>query len=485
MSLNAQAVGFKYFQLADELEQKVKAGIFNTGEKLPSLRKMHAQTGLSITTVYQAYIELEKRGLVQAAQKSGFFVQPQLKTLLAAPDFKTLQSVPTKVTVSSLAYTIVKDMGDPDILQLGGAAVTPDLLPIKQLARSIKATPASALQLLLARYENPYGNLELRKQIARRMSALSRPAAIDEILITSGCVEAVHLCLQAVANAGDTIVVESPTYPWFLQLIEDLKMYALEVQTDPHTGIDLQALENTLNHNKVTACLLVPNFHNPLGFEMPVDNKKRLVEILTRRKIPVIEDNIYGELYFGRRQPATLKALDKKGFVMYCSSFSKTLAPGLRVGWTMPGKFGEKVQRLKLDSTVASPTLNQQVVADFLKSGAFDRHLRHLRTALKNQVANTAMAIARHFPKDTKITAPQGGFTLWVQLPTGLSSLKLYHEARKRKISIFPGIICSTTRKYNNFIRISCGYPWSDRIERGIAALADIIASGAIGSSQR
>ena len=395
-----------------------------------------------------------------------------------------MRAVPKKVTVSSLAYTIVKDMSDPDILQLGGAAVVPDLLPIKQLARSIKATPASTLQLLLARYENPYGNLELRKQIARRMSALSRPAATDEILITNGCVEAVHLCLQAVANAGDTVVVELPTYPWFLQLIEDLKMYALEVQTDPRTGIDLEALEQTLGHNTVKACLLVPNFHNPLGFAMPVDKKKRLVAILSQRRIPIIEDNIYGELYFGRKRPTTLKAFDKDGLVMYCSSFSKTLAPGLRVGWTMPGKFIEQVRRLKLDSTVASPTLNQQVVADFLKSGAFDRHLRHLRTALKNQVSNTAMAIARHFPPQTKITAPEGGFTLWVQLPPGLSSLKLYHEARKHKIAIFPGIICSTTKKYNNFIRISCGYPWSAKIEKGIARLADIIQSGTIGSNR-
>jgi DNA-binding transcriptional MocR family regulator len=278
--------------------------------------------------------------------------------------------------------------------------------------------------------------------------------------------------------------VESPTYPWFLQLIEDLNMFALEIQTNPQSGIDLQALDNALQRNTVKACLLVPNFHNPLGFEMPVEKKGRLVEILTARKIPIIEDNVYGELYFGRKRPVTLKALDKEGYVMYCASFSKTLAPGLRVGWCMPGRFAESVRRLKLNSTIASPTLNQQVVADFLKSGAYDRHLRQLRTALKNQVTNTALAIARHFPADTKVTAPQGGLTLWVQLSPGLSGLKLYREARKRNISIFPGIICSTTQKYSNFIRISCGNPWSPKIESGIVSLAEIITSGAIGTTK-
>ncbi|HSO18598.1 MAG TPA: PLP-dependent aminotransferase family protein, partial [Desulfosarcina sp.] len=372
-------------------------------------------------------------------------------------------------------YSIVEDMSNPAFLQLGGSVVMPELLPYKQLARCLRAETMEAMKRSLMRYENPRGNPELKRQIAKRMLGQVRRATTDEMLITSGCIEAVSLCLQAVGGAGTTVVVESPTYPWFLQLIEDQNKFALEIPTDPQTGIDLVQLERAVAKNAVSACLLVPNFHNPLGFEMPEDKKKELVGLMGERRIPIIEDNIHGELYFGDKRPTTLKSMDRRGMVLHCASFSKTLSPGLRVGWTLPGRFADRVMRLKMNSTIASPTLNQQVVAQFLKSGAYDRHLRSLRTALKNQIGNTALAIARHFPKGTRITSPQGGLTLWVELDGRVDGVKVFQEARRRKISIFPGIICSTTGRYRNYIRISCGYPWTDAVERGIVALADIV----------
>jgi DNA-binding transcriptional MocR family regulator len=300
-------------------------------------------------------------------------------------------------------------------------------------------------------------------------------AITDEMVITSGCIEAVSLCLQAVGSPGDTVVVESPTYPWFLQIIEDQNKFALEIPTDPQTGVDLDQLERAVRKNAVAACLLVPNFHNPLGFEMSEEKKKALVKMMAGKQIPIIEDNIHGELYFGKTRPNTLKSMDRLGLVLHCASFSKTLSPGLRVGWALPGRFTDRVKRLKMNGTIASPTLNQQVVAQFLKTGAFDRHLRRLRTALKNQITNTALAIARYIPEGTRITAPQGGLTLWVELDKRVDGLKVFQEARKQKISIFPGIICSTTGRYGNFIRISCGYPWSAAVEGGIITLAEII----------
>jgi len=468
--------GFRYANLADDLEIKIKEGIYRSGEKLPSLRRLHDQTGLSITTVYQAYIELEKRGVVEPRQKSGYYVRPLLERILPAPEAPKLKPVAKKVTMDTLAYSIVEDMSNPEFLQLGGSVVMPELLPFKQLARCIRSVSIESMKNSLMRYENPYGNPELKRQIAKRMVGQARRDAMDQITVTTGCLEAVNLCLQAVGSVGDTVIVESPTYPWFLHLIEDHNMFALEMPTDPRTGIDLEQLGQTIGTNDVAACLLVPNFHNPLGFEMPMEKKKALVKMMTAAKIPIIEDNIHGELYFGNARPATLKSLDRKGWVMHCASFSKTLTPGLRVGWCLPGRYTEPVRRLKLNSTVASPTLNQRTVADFLKSGAYDRHLRRLRTALKNQISNMALAIARHFPQGTRITAPKGGLTLWVELNPDIDGLEVYREARKRKISIFPGIICSTTGRYRNFIRISCGYPWSEEIEKGILVLAEIIA---------
>jgi DNA-binding transcriptional MocR family regulator len=467
--------GFRYARLADDLETKIRQGVYRSGERLPSLRKLKGQTGLSITTIYQAYIELEKRGVVIPRQKSGYYVRPQIGCVLPPPVAKKLRPVPKRVTMDSLAYSIVEDMSNPDFLQLGGSVVMPDLLPFKQLTRCMRADTMQEMKRSLMRYENPYGNAELKRQIAKRMVGQVRQAELGEMVVTGGCIEAVSLCLQAVGNPGDTIVVESPTYPWFLQIIEDQQKCALELPTDPQTGIALEQLEKVLKKNRVAACLLVPNVHNPLGFTMTDENKRALVSLTAARGIPIIEDNIHGELYFGPSRPSTLKALDCDGLVLHCASFSKTLSPGLRVGWTLPGKFTDRVRRLKMNATVASPTLNQHVVAQFLKTGAYDRHLRRLRTALKNQVSNMALAIARHFPEGTRITAPQGGLTLWVELDERVNVLKVFQKAREQKISIFPGIICSTTNRYRNFIRISCGYAWSERIEKGVVTLADII----------
>jgi len=468
---------FQYLRLANEIESKILGGEYAAGDRLPSLRKLHKQLSLSISTVYQAYIELEKRGFTEARIKSGFYVKPLLRNVLPFPKFeKQKDAKPKKVSINPVASSIVEAMSDPNILQLGAAAPAPELLPLKQLARTVKSVSLKNLESIMATYEHPSGNIELRRQIAKRTLGLSEKIAPDEILTTNGCIEAVNLCLRAVAKYGDTVAVESPTYHGFLQLIEDLGMYALELPTDVTTGIDLNYLEEALNRNTVKACLFNPNFHNPLGYNMPEENKERLVVLLNRKEIPLIEDDLCGDLYFGEKRPATLKSFDKKGLVLYCSSFSKTLAPGLRIGWTIPGKYLTTVKRLKLNTSVASSRLNQCVIAEFLKSGAHDRHLRKMRNALKNQMSNMALAIARHFPEGTKITSPSGGLLLWLQLDEAVDGLELYQEARKHNISILPGIICSSSDKYKNCIRISCGYPWSDRLEKGIVTLGRIIS---------
>jgi DNA-binding transcriptional MocR family regulator len=342
---------------------------------------------------------------------------------------------------------------------------------------SAKSIPARQFKDMLTLYANPTGSEGLRHQIARHSLYISHRATTPEdLIITNGCLEAVSLCLQAIARPGETIAVESPTYPWILQVIEDQGMFALELPTDPETGVDLNSFQEAVSRNRVSGCILIPNFHNPLGFEMTPERKRELVEFLNDHEIPIIEDDIHGDLFFGRRRPVAMQSFDRKGLVLYCSSFSKTLAPGLRIGWAIPGAYREKVKRLKLNSSIATTSISQHMVAEFLKSGAYDRHLRRLRAALKNQAGNTALAIARHFPGGTRITAPQGGLTLWLELDPAVDGMRVFHEARKRKIAILPGIMCSTTKQYKNFIRISCGFRWSEVIENGIATLGGIVA---------
>lgn len=286
--------------------------------------------------------------------------------------------------------------------------------------------------------------------------------------------EALHLCLRTVARSGDTIVVESPAYYGVLQLIESLGMRALEVPANAGTGIDLAALDDALRKHRVRACLLVPNFSNPLGALVPDEAKQEIVRMLARREIPLIEDDIYGDLQLEGARPRPAKAFDDSGLVMLCASFSKTLAPGYRVGFVAPGRFRDAVERLKFAQTVATPTLPQMAIADFLENGGYERHLRKLRHALAGQVARVREAIASSFPAGTRISRPRGGFMLWVEMPPGKSALELHARAADRGISVMPGNLFSANRRFSSCIRVSCGWPWSDRIERAIATLGEI-----------
>jgi DNA-binding transcriptional MocR family regulator len=466
--------GFRYLALADTIEKGIRTGVYQAGEKLPSIRQLHVKTRLSISTVSKALFELEKRGVVDSRPKSGYYVKPLLENILPIPQTHRPGIKPNKVTINNLAFTVMEAMGDPDILQLGGSVMVPELMPLKELSRGIKSASLDQLAGLMATYENPMGHLGLRRQIAQRYMGLIDNIQPEQIVITNGCFDAVAISLQAVAAKGDIIIVESPTFPWYLQLIEDLHMLALEIPTDPREGIDLNQLEKALAHHAVKAAIFNSNFQNPLGFLPPDDKKRAIVQLFNQKKIPIIEDDIYGELYFGRSRPSTLKSFDRKALVLYCSSFSKTLSPGLRVGWCMPGAFLENVKRRKLYVSIASPTLTQEILARYLKNGHFDRHLRRLRTTLQRQMADMTLAVARYFPKDTRVSTPKGGLTIWVQLKDSVDSLELFRKALAAKIAVLPGIICANTDSYRHCIRISCGLPFDEALDRGVRTLAAI-----------
>ncbi len=466
---------FHYQRLANELEGKISDGVFQIGERLPSIRELHKRTGLSISTVYQSYIELEKRALVEARPKSGYFVKDPPSLPLAVPDTRRDVTGPSRLRRGNLLSSVVATLGDRSLLQLGCTVISPDLLPLKQFSRSIRNISKDDMESIVA-YGDPQGAPELRRALAKRMiMGQSRPVQENDMIITNGCMEALALALRAVAQPGDTIAVESPTFFSLLQLIQDLGMAALEIPTHPLNGVDLESLAEALETTPVRACLFISNFHNPIGCVIPDDNKKALVAFLNKKEIPLIEDDIYGDLNFQAPRPTTLKSFDEKGLVIYCSSFSKTLAPGLRVGFTLPGKFMDKVARLKVNTTLTAPTLNQRILSDFLETGSYERHLRRLRGALQNQMRRSMQAIARYFPKGTRVTSPEGGFMLWAELPQRVNSHDIFRKALASKISIVPGLICSNSSRYRNFLRISCGIPWSERLDKGFRTLGRII----------
>lgn len=461
-----------YEKVADHISGLIDGGTLRPGERLPSIRKLSAQMDVSISTVLQAYMTLEARERIAAKPQSGFYVRPTYR-LPPEPNLSSPSPLVTRIGVCELVAQVFQSAHDPQMVQLALSTPSPDHLPVKRLNRLMAAVTARSGARALS-YDFPPGYAPLRHEIARRLIDSGCRLSQDEIVTTHGTMEALNLCLRAVAKAGDIIAIESPAFYGTLQLIESLGMKALEIATDPRNGVVLDALASAVRRHKIKACLFVTNFSNPLGSCMPDDKKKALVDLLAPREIPLIEDDIYGDLCFAAIRPKTAKAYDKKGLVLLCSSFSKTLAPGYRVGWAAPGRFKPQVESLKFTSSMATTTAPQMAIAEFLQSGGYDRYLRKLRRLLMAQMQQTSEAIGRYFPPGTKVTRPQGGYVLWVELPPSVDALELHRRALGQKISIAPGPIFSPKQKFRNFMRLSCGSPWSERIDRALQKVGEL-----------
>lgn len=470
--------GFLYENLADELGKAIDRGALRAGDRLPSVRRLAQERSVSVATVLEAYLRLENAGLIEVRPKSGHFVRRRT-TLTAEPRTPRTCTTPSRVTVSDAYTKILEAMRDPELLPFGCATIDPSYLPIAALNRIITQVTRE-MTTVGARYEGAPGLLTLRRQIARR--AVEAGVAISEhdLCTTIGATEGLSLALRAVARPGDVIAVESPAYFGVLQAIEGLGMRTLEIPANPRTGLDVSAFEEALRLQPVRALVCAPTVANPLGSIMPDDERERLVRITKRHDIPVIEDDVYGELVFDGSRPRPLRAFaapSHESHVLLVSSVSKTLAPGYRVGWIAGGRWHDQIVRLKYGATLACPTLLGMAVAEFLASGGYDRHLRRLRTAIAGNVERYREAIVTQFPEGTRVSAPRGGFVLWVELPAGVDALTLHEQALRRRIVLAPGPLFSARNRFTNFIRMSAGTPWSERVDEGIKTIARLIAS--------
>jgi len=459
-----------YEQVAQKLREQVANGVYRQGERVPSVRRLSDQLDVSISTVVEAYRRLESQGVLEARPQSGYYVRSRLWQPPAQPEISNPHSSPTVVSVSTLALKVLRATRDPEVLQLGVAVPHPSLLPTRAL-NGILARIARHDEGRGGSYDFPPGSPELRRQIARRALDAGYTVSPEDIVTTSGCQEALSLCLRAVAKPGDTVAIESPAFYGTLQTIEQMRLKAIEIPTCPRKGVSIEALRLALDRWKIKACLIVPNFSNPTGAVMPEERKKRLVQLLAEREVPLIEDDIYGDLGHDAPRPRAAKSYDRKGLVMLCSSFSKTLAPGYRVGWVVPGRWREQVEHLKYVSTMATATLPQLAIAEFLERGGYDHNLRKLRALFASGIERVTHAIARYFPDGTRVTQPAGGFVLWVELPKTVDSFELHRRALARKISIAPGPLFSPKQAYRHCIRLNCALPWDERLERALVTL--------------
>ncbi len=458
-----------YEEVAGKMAHLIGHGTYRSGDRIPSIRDFSRSMKVSISTALEAYRLLEVKGLIEARPQSGYYVTPPRLKPVMEPKLSRAALKPAEASLTEIAQVIVRDASNPDFLNLGMATPSADVLPAKKLTRLL-ASVARAKETLSISYLFSDGYEPLRKQIAQRAILAGCALTPDEILVTTGCHEAIALSLRALCRPGDAVAIESPFFFNHLQAMAAMGIRIVEIPSSPRDGISLEALGFALEKTRVKACLVSANFSNPTGSCMPDHRKKALVKMLAEREIPLIEDDIYGDLSFSDTRPRAAKSFDEQGLVILCSSFSKTLAPGYRVGWIAPGRFHQAIRYQRTINTLVPASPTQMAVAEFLASGGYERHLRRVRRVYEKQLGQMLQALRRHFPEGTGTTRPEGSFIFWVELPEGVDSLELFRRAREKGISIAPGPIFSNSGKYLNFLRLNAAH-WNPKVERALETL--------------
>lgn len=471
--LDKQSSTFLYQQVIDFIERQQSNGLLTPGDKLPSLRKLAGQLSISVPTVKQAYIELERRGLICARPQSGYYLKAQQAKNLQPMPAKWSPGSPIDLNCRSLIEQVYEAVHLPDVVPLGISNPVNAHPPDKALARLMRSVISKVADRAVS-YGPTSGDPKLRSQLAFRYQALGIEVSPNDLLITNGAQEALSIALQCVAKAGDVIAIESPCFFGMIELIESLGMRALEIYTCPEDGVCLKALASALSEHSVKACMFSSAINNPLGSMMADEQRQALVTLLEQNDIPLIEDDVYGELYFTETKPKLAQLYSTKGLVLTCSSFSKTAAPGYRVGWLVAGRFEEAAKRIKHAQSCSTAMLPQWTLMEYLLSGDYDRHLTLLRKKLLFNAERMRAHIAECFPDDICISQPQGGSVLWLRCPAHINTTILFKEAVSAGVSFAPGEIFSVSGKYTNYLRISYGVKWSEKIEQAIATLGAI-----------
>lgn len=459
----------RYEKVAERILKLIDNGVLKEGDKLPSIRRLSGELNVSVNTVKEAYWKLEDRNFIEAVPQSGFYVKKRPGLCPNRKSDDPLQYDPQEVSLCRI-YGAFHSMGVSDLesgLGLGVAMLSPDLWPVKRLERFFRDSVQN-LKNDSYNYLMPPGFLPLREQIARSVLASGLDLSPDEIVITNGCHEAIFLALMTVCKPGDTVILESPIYFNLLNLLQRLDLKIIELPASTDEGINLGTLRFALENHPVKAMFSIPNFNNPLGWVMSGEKKKALVKLLAEFGIPLIEDDIYGDIFFHER-PGTCKTHDSEN-VLLCSSFSKTIAPGPRIGWIAPGRHYDAVVDLKSLLNISTASVNQIAIAGFLKEGGYERHLRKIRKTLREQVFALRAAVLKYFPDGTCVTNPDGGFLVWVELPGVADAEAVYHRALKKNILIAPGSLFTMKNKYSNCMRLSAGV-WTQEAEKAVRDL--------------
>lgn len=459
----------RYQHLATLLAQRIEQGLYQGGERLPSVRSLSAEHGVSISTVQQAYHLLEEKQLITPQPRSGYFVTP-CKSKPPVPPITRPAQRPVEITQWESVLELINSRLDEDTLQLGSGMPDTNQPTIKPLWKIISRL-AQKQDPRMLNYDNIYGVAALREQVARMAIDSGCQLSPDEIVITTGCHEALSVSIRAICQPGDIIAVESPTFHGTMQTLRGFGIKVIEIPTDSVTGISLEALELALEQWPIKAVIVVPNCNNPLGFIMPEARKRALLSMAQRFDIGIIEDDVYGELVYEYPRPLSIKSMDEDGRVLLCSSVSKVLAPGLRVGWVAPGRYLNRVLHLKYIGTGSTATQTQLAVAEFIRQGYYQPHLRKMRMHYQRNLTIFTHWVRHYFPCGICVSRPQGGFLMWIELPEAFDAVRLNRELRESHIQISVGSLFSASGKYRNCLRLNYALAITPQTERALATV--------------
>ncbi|WP_213993259.1 PLP-dependent aminotransferase family protein [Sodalis sp. dw_96] len=463
----------RYDQLAGIIGERIEQGLYTCGERLPSVRTLSQEHEVSISTVQQAYRVLEERQLIEARPKSGYFVSQQ-PDLAALPAMSRPAQRPVEISQWDLVLKLLRADPADGMVHLGIGMPDISAPTLKPL---MKALSRIALQpdLRGMTYGDICGAPTLREQIARLLVDSGNLLSWEDIMITSGCHEALSIAIHALCQPGDIVAVDSPSFHGVTQTLKAFGIKALEIPTDPVTGISLEALELALEQWPIKAIQVTPNCNNPLGYIMPDSHKQALLTLAQRYDTPIIEDDVYGDLAYRYPRPVTIKSLDEDGRVLLCSSFSKTLAPGLRIGWIAPGRYMEQATHMKYISTGATALQPQLAVAEFVRQGGYQKHLRRMRVHYQHNCDIMTGWVKTHFPPGTRVSRPQGSFLLWIEMPERFDSLRLNRQLDQLGVQIAVGPIFSASGKYRHCMRLSYALALTPVIEQAVKIIGDAV----------
>lgn len=473
-----------YSDIANKLSQAIHDGIFNEGQRMPSLRQICDRYGISMATAQRAYSVLENDNYIVTQPRSGFFVRANFvrdnlvrnnkAKQVQQPVVKKMVEEPYGSQFCSESKRLTQALQQRGLYHFGNlASPCPSLIPAKNLARHYGKV-ARANPSIVSQYSGFVGGYDMRVAVAKKMMDVDCNVNPDDIIMTNGCQAALVLALSAVANKGDVIAIESPTYMGITHLLDALELQSIELPAHPERGIELNDLETLLRNNKIRAFVSIPTCQNPTGSIMSTENKRQMVGMLANANIPLIEDDAMGDLVYKKPRPFAAKSFDTSGNVLYCSSFSKILGPGHRMGWLVPGRFLDHAQFINSVTSLAPAIITERALASFLQTDNYVRTVYNATAEYQRRMKFLRKWVVEYFPGGTRMTDPKGGFLLWIELPGNIDAIQLTRLAMKQKIAVGLGVLYSRRQFFTNHIRLSCADADLRKMENAVATLGSL-----------